>query len=144
MAQHRAWRPALCLTLLVAGLAGCASDRPGAAAADATARDFYRAISDGDGAKACELLAPAAVQSLEDDADQPCDQAILGGDVGDTLTSRADDAADPAAATAGREAQVRLTTDVVFLTVSGHSWLITAAGCDARPNRPYDCALEGS
>jgi hypothetical protein len=33
---------------------------------------------------------------------------------------------------------------VLFLTVSGDHWLVTAAGCDARPDRPYDCVLEGS
>ena len=144
VAPHRAWRPTVCLALLVAGLAGCASDRPGRAAADATAQDFYQAISDADGAKACALLAPATVHALQEQANQSCPQAILAGDVGDTLTSRAHDAADPAATTAGRQAQVTLTTDVVFLTVSGSSWLITAAGCDARPERPYDCVVEAS
>jgi hypothetical protein len=144
VAPQRGWRPLLFLTLLAVGLTGCASDRPGPAAADTAARDFYRAIADGDGPKACALLAPATVEALEDDTDQACDQAILDGDVGDTLTSRAQDAADPSATTAGRQAQVRLTTDVVFLTVSGSSWAITAAGCDARPDRPYDCVLEAS
>jgi hypothetical protein len=33
--------------------------------------------------------------------------------------------------------------DVVFLTVSGADWLVTAAGCTPRPERPYDCQVSG-
>ena len=140
--MRRRW-PALGLTLTgVALLAGCG--RPDAAAADATAEHFYQAVEAAEGADACSFLAPATVENLEDDAGEPCADAILAGEVGDTLTSRADDATDPVARVAGRQAQAVLPMDVVFLTVSGDHWLITAAGCDARPQRPYDCVLEGS
>jgi hypothetical protein len=33
--------------------------------------------------------------------------------------------------------------DVVFLSVFGDHWLITAAGCTARGDRPYDCTVMG-
>jgi hypothetical protein len=42
---------------------------------------------------------------------------------------------------AGRQAQVRLGGDTVFLARSGDGWVVTAAGCDPRPDRPYDCEV---
>ncbi len=125
-------------------VAGCGAARPGAAAADATVEAFYRAVSAADGAAVCAVLAPATVGTLEDDAAEPCAQAVLDGEVGETLTTRAQDPGHPNARVAGRQAQVTVTTDVLFLTISGDHWLVTAAGCDARPHRPYDCVLEGA
>ena len=138
-------RLAACATIAVATmLCGTAcTARPSSAAAESTADAFYDAIARADGAAACSLLAPATVESLEDDADEPCSDAVVDGEVGETLTSRA--AGTPtSAAVAGRQAQVLMSGDVVFLTVSGTGWLITAAGCDDRTPRPYDCAVEGS
>ena len=43
----------------------------------------------------------------------------------------------------GRGAQVLMDGDVVFLSVFGDHWLITAAGCTARGDRPYDCTVMG-
>ena len=43
----------------------------------------------------------------------------------------------------GRGAQVLMDGDVVFLSVFGDNWLITAAGCTARGDRPYDCTVMG-
>lgn len=132
---------------VVTVLAGCGVARPDAATAGAAAQDFYRAIAAGDGETACALLAPVTVESLEDDTGEPCADGVLEGEVGETLTARATDAttrATRATRVAGRQAQATLADDVVFLTVSGDRWLITAAGCDPRPHRPYDCVLEGS
>lgn len=42
----------------------------------------------------------------------------------------------------GRGAQVLMDGDVVFL-LFGNRWLITAAGCQPRGDRPYDCTLKG-
>jgi hypothetical protein len=125
-------------------MAGCGRVGPDGAGADATATTFYRAVAAGDGAGACTLLAPATREALEDDAGGPCSDAILDGDVGDTLTERAGDESGPVSRVAGRQAQVSTSGDTLFLTISGEHWLITAAGCDPRPDRPYDCVLEGS
>jgi hypothetical protein len=134
-----------CAALLVAGasVAACGPARPTGATAVETATSFYAAIDRQDGAAACALLAPATTESLESDADEPCDEAVLDGEVGATLASRAA-GSDGSASLAGRQAQVLRADDVVFLTVSGTAWRITAAGCDARPDRPYDCVLEGA
>lgn len=142
--QRGGWRPAVWLAVCVVAVGGCGAARPGATAADATVETFYRAVSADDGTGACAVLAPATVETLEDDADEPCAEAVLDGEVGETLAERAEDPRDPSARVAGRAAQVTVATDVVFLTISGDHWLVTAAGCDARPDRPYDCVLEGS
>jgi hypothetical protein len=128
--------------LAVGALAACGAARPDAATADAVTQEFYAAVAADQRAEACALLAPLTVEALEDESGTPCEDAILAGDVGEALLARADDAVDPSARVAGRQAQVTTASDVLFLTVSGGTWLITAAACDARPDRPYDCALE--
>jgi len=136
---------ATCATIAVAAVlsgTGCTA-RPTSAAAESTVTAFYDAIARADGPAACDLLAPVTVEALEDDADEPCGDALLDGKLGEMLTSRAGQR-PTSASVAGRQAQVLLPSDVVFLTVSGTGWLITAVGCDERPDRPYDCAVEGS
>lgn len=128
--------------LVVTALAACATSRPSGEVATSTTEELYRAIGASDGAAACTLLTPAVVEVLEEDSGGSCDTAVLDGDVGEDLRSRADGDA-VSSRIAGRLAQVMTSTDVVFLTVSGDGWLITAAGCDPREDRPYHCVLEG-
>lgn len=105
--------------------------------------DFYSRVAVGDAAGACALLTPGAVETVEIEADAPCADALLEGDVGAELLARS--AGDVAQVrTAGVQAQVRTSEDVVFLSASGGTWLVAAAACDARDDRPYDCALEAS
>jgi hypothetical protein len=40
-------------------------------------------------------------------------------------------------------AQVRAGTDTLFLTEVAGGWRVSAAGCTARPGRPYDCEVSG-
>ncbi len=131
--------------LAVAGVAltGCVPARPASGSAVDVAAAFYAAVSRQDGAAACGLLAPVTVETLEDDADEPCTEAVLDGEVGETLTARSGGTSG-SATVAGRQAQVVLADDVLFLTVSGTTWRIVAAGCDPRLDRPYDCVLEGA
>ncbi|NUU19730.1 hypothetical protein HP550_21010 [Cellulomonas humilata] len=124
-------------------LAACVPARPASTSAVDVAVAFYDAVDRADGGAACDLLAPVTVESLEDDADESCSEAVLDGEVGETLTARTGDASG-SATVAGRQAQVVLADDVLFLTVSGTTWRIVAAGCDPRPDRPYDCVLEGA
>lgn len=131
------------LVVVAATLTACVPARPAPDSAIDVATTFYDAVGRQDGAAACELLAPVTVETLEGDAEEPCAEAVLGGDVGDVLTARTGSTSG-STSVAGRQAQVVLTTDVVFLTVSGTTWRIVAAGCDPRPERPYDCVLEGA
>jgi hypothetical protein len=114
-------------------LTGCALSPDASAAADA-AESFHAAVAAGDGSAACDLLAPATADELEQAQAAPCADAVLSADLvegGTAVDSHA----------YGRQAQVVLTDDVVFLTVSGGRWLVTAAGCTPRHERPYDCEI---
>lgn len=127
---------------------GC-SPGPGADDAVGAARAFFAAVSAHDAEGACALLAPATRESFEQDAVSPCEQALLDGEVGLVLapvTQRVEDAdgrGDSSVTVAGRQAQVLLGGEVTFLAASGGTWLVTATACVARPERPYDCLLEG-
>ncbi|MGQ4388544.1 hypothetical protein [Streptomyces sp. SAS_270] len=43
----------------------------------------------------------------------------------------------------GRQAQVVLGTDTLFLSVFPAGWRVTAAGCVPRPEQPYQCKVKG-
>jgi len=114
----------------------CSSLGPNTTAAAGVVSAFHRAVQDGDGHAACALLAPATVEDLEGRSGQPCPDSILTQDLPDTQ-----DVQDTQAF--GRAAQVSMDGDAVFLSVFGDRWLITAAGCTPRGDRPYDCTLKG-
>jgi len=135
------WRTRRFSIAVVAGLpialmTSCSSLGPDTTSAAGVAAAFHRAIQAGDGNAACALLAPATVEDLEGASRQSCPQAILTQDLphaGDAQHSQA----------FGRAAQVLMDGDAVFLSVFADQWLITAAGCTSRGDRPYDCTLKG-
>jgi hypothetical protein len=136
VSRRRSLLPVL-LALTVVTAAGCASvDDRGQAAADVAAR-FMSAVGGRDGAAACALLAPDTAEAVSDSGEKPCAEALLDEQL-------------PAAGTVtgtdvyGQWAQVRLTGDTMFLAVFPEGWRVVAAGCTPRPERPYDCVLEGS
>jgi hypothetical protein len=119
----------------VALLAGCASLSPDSNAAGDVARTFFTAVSDGDGDQACALLLDSTREELEQSSGSPCASSVLEEDlpsVGDVLQVKA----------YGRNAQVLLDGDVVFLAVVDGTWKVTAAGCLPRPAEPYDCSVQ--
>lgn len=123
--------------------AGCAG--PGAMESDAEAAvgDFYAAVAARDGHAVCDLLLPDAAGSLEQDAGQPCATAVVDDpDLGRALAHRAADATVSEVHVAGTQAQVVTASDTVFLARSGDRWIITAAACTERPERPYECEVE--
>jgi hypothetical protein len=136
-------RLAVLLTVVVAATVSACASRPGAAAAETTVHDFHAAIAARDGEAACRLLAPHTREAVAADAEEPCADAILAGDVGPALAGSDPTTGSDVVHVAGRQAQVVGPTDVVFLAVSGDGWVITAAGCTPRPDRPYDCVIEG-
>jgi hypothetical protein len=97
---------------------------------------FQAAVDAGDGAGACRLLAPATRDTLERDAQAPCADAVLDED----LPPAGDDVDTEVYGTA---AQVRTGTDTVFLGRFDQGWRVTAAGCEASGDAPYQCAVEG-
>jgi hypothetical protein len=116
---------------LLLGTTGCAS---------ASEPDVQRVAAafenpSGDPQGRCALLAPATLAALESDASAPCAEAITAVQLGGGTVR--------AVEVWGDGAQVRLTADTVFLTETGTGWKVTAAGCEARGEQPYDCEVEG-
>ena len=100
------------------------------------AQQFAAAVDAGDSEAACALLAPATREALVADAQAPCADALLDEDL-----PPAGDAPEPEVY--GTAAQVRSATDTVFLGLFDGGWRVTAAGCAADGDRPYECAVEG-
>ena len=134
--RTRRFTLALVAALPVILLASCSTLGPDSTAAADVAVAFHRAVQDGDGNAACGLLAPATVEDLESTSGQPCPDAVLAADLTDAREVQDTQAF-------GRGAQVLMDGDAVFLAVFDDRWLITAAGCTARGDRPYDCTLKG-
>jgi hypothetical protein len=122
-------------------VSGCSAS-PDAGAAASVAEELAAAVRASDGAAACDLLAPAAVRSLESQFSSACEEAVLEPDVTAEITDGGTTASEAHAY--GQQAQVHLEGDTVFLTMSGDAWLVTAAGCSPRLDQPYECSIEGS
>lgn len=122
----------LSLGLTLSGLAGCTpSAQP--AALDAGTR-FQQALARGDLTAACGWLSEPTRSRLETNSRATCPEALAG-------------LALPAGPVAsievwGGNAQARLGEGVVFLAEFSAGWRVVAAGCQARPDRPYDCAVQ--
>ncbi len=89
----------------------------------------------GDPEQRCDLLAPATLAAFEQGESAPCTDAVQdlpleGGSVESVEIW-------------GRNAQVQLAGDTVFLTETGAGWRITSAGCTPRAEAPYDCEVDG-
>ncbi|MFI0352680.1 hypothetical protein [Actinomadura sp. 9N407] len=117
--------------LLGAACSGCAAaDEDGVQAA---VSGLYQAVRNGDGRAACEHLLPRAASALETGGSQ-CAQEILGLGLEGGPVAEVEVWSDQARASAG--------TDTVFLTRWGEGWRISAAGCRAQGERPYDCEVQ--
>jgi hypothetical protein len=118
-------------------VSGCAGSNPGSDEAARTAQDFHAALAEGDEQAACGLLTPAAADKVEEEDAGSCARKLSGLNLPEAsavVESKA----------YGRNAQVALDRDTVFLTLSGGSWKITGAGCTSRGENPYNCEVEGS
>jgi hypothetical protein len=121
------------LVVAVAGLAatGCADARADAVAS--VASSFSAALTRGDLAGACSLLAPATRARLE--AFGSCPEALA--------QDRLRGAAVVSSQVWGDRAQVRTAADTLFLNETAAGWKVAAAGCQPRADAPYLCQLEG-
>ncbi len=124
---------------LLLPLSGCGGQQD--AAISGAADGFSAAVRSGNGVQACVLLAPLTRQELESSEQAACEQAVLGVDL-----PQVDRVVD--VDRYGREGSARLhgaggQRDTYFLSRFGQGWLVSAAGCDARGELPYDCDVEG-
>ena len=115
---------------------GCSSGGPDPSLSGSAARQFHEALTDNETAVACELLAPGTREELEQSAKTSCPQALARADLPDAATVSSADVY-------GTSARVVLDGDTVFLARFGTQWKVTAAGCKARPDLPYDCDVKG-
>jgi len=125
------------VTLAVMGTCSACSLAPDAAAGAEAAQAFHRAVADGDGGTACELLSVPAAEELERSTGQPCPVAVLDEQLPAASATR-----DVAAYV--RTARVELDRDVVFVSMFGDEWRVTAAGCVRQSGDSYDCSVKGS
>ncbi|WP_108249064.1 hypothetical protein [Planctomonas deserti] len=139
---RRGGSPALVALAAVAAsaLAGCSSLAPDAPSAEGVAVAFAAALDAGNATEACAMLAPGTVEEIESSEDTSCDAAVLQLGLpsgGQGLRAEA----------FGRGAIVELDNDTLFLVGDGdgdvRGWRVTAAGCEPRPERPYDCTVKG-
>jgi hypothetical protein len=123
-----------CCAVLLAFGSGCAL-APDEDPAFDVAQAFERAVSAGDGESACALLIESAVEQLERSEGEACGQAVISLNLpGPGRRERVD--------VYGTNARVVTDADVVFLSDSGGSWKVTAAGCDgASGDQPYSCTV---
>jgi hypothetical protein len=114
-------------------LSGCtpAGEIPARAAGDR----FQAALRDDDLQGACQLLSEEARGNLESGSGKPCPTALADLDLPTSTASSIE--------VWGDNAQVRLDAGVLFLAEFRAGWKVTAAGCEPRPDRPYDCDVEG-
>lgn len=132
--------------LLAAGTAasaGCSGPAQAESDVETTVTEFYAAVEQRDGQAACDLLLPDAADSVAKEAESDCATAVVEDpQIGRELAHRAAEADVTQVQVAGRQAQVVTASDTVFLARSGDRWVVTAAACTERPERPYDCEVE--
>jgi hypothetical protein len=121
---------------LLVTVAGCASVGDRETAASAAAVRLLTAVQSKDGQTACAVLAPDTTAEIVQSAGHACPQAILDEDLPTPGVVAS-------AVVYGQWAQVRMSTDTVFLAVFPGGWRVVAAGCTPRGERPYDCVVQG-
>jgi hypothetical protein len=115
-------------------LGGCVPAEAGAAH-DAAA-DFQTRVAAQDWPGACTLLSDQARSQLESTAARSCGEALSA--------LRLPSGPAGAVEVWGRNAEVRIDADAVFLSRFTTGWRVIAAGCEWRgEDLPYDCAVRG-
>lgn len=125
--------------MLVAALAmttGCGAPGERTQGASAAATGFTDALRQGNGPRACALLAPNTFEELEQSEQTSCARAVIRERLpaGDTVRK---------VDVYGDQARVVVTDDTLFLSRFPSGWKVTAAGCTPRPEQPYDCRVKG-
>ena len=121
--------------LLAATVSGCGSAQQ--AAVESTAVRFYTAVQGGDGAGACDLLAPRTKSDLEQSAGKACDAAILEEDIPAVGTPQTTQVF-------GTSGRVDFGNEKAFMARFQGGWKLMAAACTPqRQAQPYDCRISG-
>lgn len=122
------------VALLTGVVTGCGQVHDDAVRRTATA--FYAAHAAGDGAAACDALAPRTRNELEKSAGKPCPEAVLEEHVPAV--------SDPVDVRVfGTQAEVTWSGETTFLARFQGGWKVMAAACTKQDSRPYDCTVSG-
>jgi hypothetical protein len=128
---------ALILVAVSAGAAAGCGTTDRAPDAATVAERFHAALDEEDGEAACFELSEETAGKLEQQAEAPCEEAVLDLEL-------------PHGGTAA-ETSVYITTASVLLEEGGTTfldegpdgWKVSASGCEpTAPELPYDCELE--
>lgn len=109
--------------LCLAALSGCGAG--GGQAPSRAALGFAQAVSAGDGAAACAMLAPGTRHELESSAGLPCTKAVLRQHLPSATRVAVSERY-------GDEARVVLDDDTTFVARFSIGWRVVAAGCRDR------------
>lgn len=120
----------------MASLTGCSTLGEREDAASRAAVRFEESVRRADASRACAALAPETRQEVEQSAESPCAKALPGEQLSYAGAVRG-------VHVYGRQAQVVLAGDTLFLSVFPGGWRVTAAGCVPRPRQPYQCKVKG-
>jgi hypothetical protein len=115
-------------------LAGCSEGDP--AGPEAAVGRFEAALAAGAGEQGCAVLSEAAARKVAEAHGGSCSEALVAQDLPHDLAVLGVDVF-------GRQARVVLGADTLFLAEFPNGWRVTAAGCTAQDDAPYDCAVEG-
>jgi hypothetical protein len=100
------------------------------------AHGLYAAVEAKRGAAACPRLTEATRESLEEQEQRPCVEAVVELELSEPQVLSVSAFENSAAARMAGG-------DTVFLDETAGGWKVSAAGCrPAGPERPYDCKLE--
>ncbi|CAM5280469.1 hypothetical protein SALBM135S_08638 [Streptomyces alboniger] len=132
----RARSQALLTVALLGALTGCGHVHVREDAAAHAATRFEEALRAPDTARGCAALAPGTRDELERTAELPCARALPDAGLPEAGPVRTVDVH-------GRQARVVAAGDTLFLSSFPHGWKVVAAGCTARPEKPYQCLIKG-
>ncbi len=136
MERVRRFGTLMLLSLLGLALGACDGAGDRAAAPSAAAVEFEHMLGSHDDSGLCAALAPETRGELEKSEQADCARAIAAQDLPSGGVVRKVDVY-------GRQARVVLASDTLFLSRFPDGWKIVAAGCTPRPDRPYQCTVEG-
>jgi hypothetical protein len=127
---------ALAATLtVIATASGCSGQGNVEAEAAGSAAVSFGAEARTDADAACALLAPETAKETGRDS------SSCAAGLADTDLPRAGRLRE--VEVYGLDAIARLDADTVFLARFDDGWKVTAAGCTARGDAPYDCEIKG-
>lgn len=136
MAGRRACGAAVSVLLAVCGVGGCGAVEERRDAVRDTAAVFEQALGEGAYDRGCAVLAPATVEELEQSAGSPCAEALSEESLRPGGPVRRTDVY-------GNQARAVLSSDTLFLSRFTSGWKVVAAGCEPRPQEPYQCRIKG-